>query len=223
MAEHLMETTVRTALWQQFSAAIAMLENALLACPETLWQEHLWIDVESADEGTFWEITYHTLGCLDRFLTGCSLEALPVFKKRSDGVIPRDELHPYLVQLRQTVPDHVCCLVRRASAPAVHVPLARRSDRELFRTLIVHPAPRAGTCGSTEPLSRTARHPGRGAPLGSACEGGSRPALARMFPMCKSLSVFAPFECAPLSASDDGVFCSEEGKLIDENSFFCRQ
>jgi len=49
MAEHLMETTVRTALWQQFSAAIAMLENALLACSETLWQEHLWIDVESAD------------------------------------------------------------------------------------------------------------------------------------------------------------------------------
>ncbi|HEU5378221.1 MAG TPA: hypothetical protein VFV38_22595 [Ktedonobacteraceae bacterium] len=34
MAEHLMEMMVRTALWQQFSAAIAMLENALLACPE---------------------------------------------------------------------------------------------------------------------------------------------------------------------------------------------
>src|SRR5215472_3928562 len=103
MAEQLMETMVRTALWQQFSAAIAMLENALLACPETLWQEHLWIDAQSADDGTFWEITSHTLGCLDRFLTGRSFEAftLPAFKKRSDGVIPREELHPYLVQLRQ--------------------------------------------------------------------------------------------------------------------------
>ena len=101
MAEQLTDTMVRTALWQQFSAAIAMLENALLACPETLWQEHLWIDVESADDGTFWEITYHTLGSLEMFLTGCSEEALPVFKKRSDGVIPRDELHHYLVQLRQ--------------------------------------------------------------------------------------------------------------------------
>ncbi len=101
MAEQFMETMVRTALWQQFSAAIAMLENALLACPETLWQQHLWIDAQSADEGTFWEITYHTLGCLERFFTGCSEEALPVFKKRSDGVIPREELHPYLVQLRQ--------------------------------------------------------------------------------------------------------------------------
>ncbi len=94
MAEQLMETMVRTALWQQFSAAIDMLEKALLVCPETLWQEHLWIDVESADDGTFWEITFHTLCCLDLFLTGCSFEALPAFKKRSDGVIPR-------VQLRQ--------------------------------------------------------------------------------------------------------------------------
>lgn len=101
MAEHLMSTTVRAALWQQYSAAITMLENALQTCPETLWQEHLWIDSENADEGTFWDITYHTLGCLDRFLTGRSLEALPVLKKRADGVIPRDELHRYLAQLSQ--------------------------------------------------------------------------------------------------------------------------
>ncbi len=46
MAEHPMETTLRTALWQQFGAAIDMLENALVACPETLWQGHLWIDAE---------------------------------------------------------------------------------------------------------------------------------------------------------------------------------
>jgi hypothetical protein len=78
-----------------------MLENALLACPETLWQEHLWIDTQSADDGAFWEITYHTLGSLEIFLTGCREEDLPVFNRRSDGVIPRDELHPYLVRLRQ--------------------------------------------------------------------------------------------------------------------------
>ncbi len=61
MAEQPMETTLRTALWQQFGAAIDMLENALLACPETLWQGHLWIDAEGPEYGTFWEITYHTL------------------------------------------------------------------------------------------------------------------------------------------------------------------
>ena len=35
MAEHLVETTLRTALWRQFGAAIDMLENAVLACPDT--------------------------------------------------------------------------------------------------------------------------------------------------------------------------------------------
>jgi hypothetical protein len=33
MAEHPMETTVRTALWQQFGATIDMLENAPLGLP----------------------------------------------------------------------------------------------------------------------------------------------------------------------------------------------
>ena len=42
MTEHPMETTFRTALWRQFGAAIDMLENALVACPASLWRERLW-------------------------------------------------------------------------------------------------------------------------------------------------------------------------------------
>ena len=49
MAEHPMETTWRTALWQQFGAAIDMLENALLACPSVHWNERLWSDQEQPD------------------------------------------------------------------------------------------------------------------------------------------------------------------------------
>jgi hypothetical protein len=75
MSEHPMETTWRTALWQQFGAAIDMLENALVACPETLWQGHLWIDSLGPEYGTFWDITYHTLYWLDLYLTGRSVEA----------------------------------------------------------------------------------------------------------------------------------------------------
>ena len=189
MAEHLMETTVRTALWQQFSAAIDMLENALLSCPETLWQEHLWIDVESADDGTFWEITSHTLGCLDRFLTGCSLEALPALKKRSDGVIPRDELHPYLVQLRQQCQTTFAALSDEQAHQQYTFPWPGGATVSYFELLLYTLRHGPRTCGSTEPLSRTARHPGRGAQLGSACEGGSRP-----------LSGFAPCECASLAS-----------------------
>ncbi|MBA2680922.1 MAG: DinB family protein [Ktedonobacteraceae bacterium] len=109
MAEQPMKTTLHTALWRQFGAAIDMLENALVACPDTLWQGHLWIDSEGPEYGTFWDITYHTLCWLDLYLTGCSVEEFTPpapFKKRSDDVIPkqpysRDELHTYLIKLRK--------------------------------------------------------------------------------------------------------------------------
>jgi hypothetical protein len=70
MAEHPMETTLCTALWQQFGAAIDMLENALLACPSAHWNERLWSDQEQPDSPTFWYLTYHTLFWLDLYLTG---------------------------------------------------------------------------------------------------------------------------------------------------------
>lgn len=34
-------TTWRTILWQQFGAAVDMLDNALRACPDELWCERL--------------------------------------------------------------------------------------------------------------------------------------------------------------------------------------
>src|SRR6266566_3098402 len=77
MAEHPMETTLRTALWRQFGAAIDMLENALLACPSTLWNTHLWSDhsdpPQPSEFATFWSLTHHALFWLDLYLTG-SLE-----------------------------------------------------------------------------------------------------------------------------------------------------
>src|SRR5438034_4271040 len=109
MAELPMQTRRCTALWQQFGAGIAMLATALPACPDTLWQEHLWIDSLGPQYGTFWDITYHTLYWLDLYLTGRSVEAFTPpapFKKRSDDVLPkqpytREELHTYLKHLRQ--------------------------------------------------------------------------------------------------------------------------
>jgi uncharacterized damage-inducible protein DinB len=111
MAEHPMETTLRTALWRQFGAAIDMLENALLACPSTLWNRLLWSDPEAPAYPTFWSLTHHTLFWLDLYLTG-SLEgfAPPTpFSQDEFGparVLPeqsytKEELHAYLVQLRQ--------------------------------------------------------------------------------------------------------------------------
>jgi hypothetical protein len=69
-----MDPLWRTALWQQFGAAIDMLENALLACHSTHWHGRLWSDQkdpEFAPEfAEFWFITYHTLFWLDLYLSG---------------------------------------------------------------------------------------------------------------------------------------------------------
>lgn len=105
MAEQSLETTLRTALWQQFGGAIDMLENALLACPDTLWQEHLWTDAEGPDYGTFWDITYHTLCWLDLYLTGGPAEEFtppaPFTKGSPKQPYTRDELHTYLAHLHE--------------------------------------------------------------------------------------------------------------------------
>ena len=110
-----MDPLWRTALWRQFGAAIDMLENALVACPASLWNQRLWSaqtpHPQPPEDAAFWSITHHTLFWLDLYLTG-SLEgfAPPTpFTQDEFGparVLPeqpytREELHAYLVQLRQ--------------------------------------------------------------------------------------------------------------------------
>jgi hypothetical protein len=106
---------LRTALWQQFGATIDMLENALLACPGTLWNEQLWSDHSDhslpPEFAKFWYITYHTLFWLDLYLSGCREEdfAPPapfIWTELDPAVSPerpytKEELHTYLAQLRQ--------------------------------------------------------------------------------------------------------------------------
>ena len=111
-----MDSLLRGALWQQFGATIDMLENALLACPSTHWNGRLWSD-HSDDplppEATeFWYLTYHTLFWLDLYLTGSREEGFAppppftTYELDPAGVLPerpytKDELHAYLVNLRQ--------------------------------------------------------------------------------------------------------------------------
>jgi len=51
----------RAAVWQQFGAAIEMLENALRACPDDLWGDR-------SRTPEFWYLVYHTLFWLDFYL-----------------------------------------------------------------------------------------------------------------------------------------------------------
>jgi uncharacterized damage-inducible protein DinB len=69
-----METAWRDALWPQFGAAIDMLDQAVAACPDALWDARVWPDApeepESVGSGRFWAVAYHTLFWLDAYLSG---------------------------------------------------------------------------------------------------------------------------------------------------------
>jgi hypothetical protein len=54
-----MYTTVKESLWQQFGASIAMLENAVIACPAAHWDT----------DTKFWYNAYHSLFFLDFYLS----------------------------------------------------------------------------------------------------------------------------------------------------------
>lgn len=94
-----MDSGWKSVLWPQFGAAIDMLENALLACPD-----HLWSDRSQTPE--YWYLVYHTLFWLDLYLSG-SVEGFappaPFTLDELDpaGVFPeqpytKKELHGYL-------------------------------------------------------------------------------------------------------------------------------
>jgi hypothetical protein len=54
-----MESTLKEAIWNQFGAGMDMLENAIIACPDKLWDT----------ERKFWYNAFHCLFYLDYYLT----------------------------------------------------------------------------------------------------------------------------------------------------------
>ena len=57
-----MITNWQTTLWQQFGAAIDMLENTIRACPENIWNDR-------SRKPEYWYIVYHTVFFLDFYLS----------------------------------------------------------------------------------------------------------------------------------------------------------
>ena len=99
-----MDPTWRAIIWQQFGAAIDMLENALLACPDELWSDR-------SQPLEFWYVVYHTLFWLDLYLSGsvegfASLAPFTLDELDPAGLLPerpytKDELQTYLDHGRQ--------------------------------------------------------------------------------------------------------------------------
>ena len=95
---------MRTIIWQQFGAAVDMLENAMLACPDELWSDR-------SRRPEFWYVAYHTLFWLDLYLSDSAEGFAPpapftLDELDPEGLMPerpytRDELQIYLEHGRQ--------------------------------------------------------------------------------------------------------------------------
>ena len=102
-----MDTALKTSFWQQFGAAINMLENALQACPDHVWRDSLWDDPTDAPEYTkFWFIVYHALFWTDLYLSGARQEDFAPPAPFVRGALPekpytKDQLQVYLEHCRQ--------------------------------------------------------------------------------------------------------------------------
>jgi hypothetical protein len=73
-----MDMAWKTILWNQFGAAIDMLDNALHACPDKLWQERLYnVHSPQPEFAEFWYVGYHALFWLDFYLSDSGEEFAP--------------------------------------------------------------------------------------------------------------------------------------------------
>jgi hypothetical protein len=100
-----LDTILKTSIWQQFGAAIDTLDDAISACPDSLWSATLWNDSEDARYGQFWFVAYHALFWLDLFLTGSSEGFAPpppfIRGRLPDSLYTKDDVLTYLNQCRQ--------------------------------------------------------------------------------------------------------------------------
>ena len=108
-----MNSLWREILWKQFGAAIDMLDNAVVACPDSLWREHVWQDpTVQSGRVEFWYVAYHALFWLDLYLFGSEEGFAPpapfplVEQDDAAGPIPdqansKNEVRAYLAYARE--------------------------------------------------------------------------------------------------------------------------
>ena len=132
-----MDSLWSTALWRQFGAAIDMLDNAVVACPDSLWQERLWRDPTPEEFppqfAEFWYVTFHALVWLDLYLSGVPEEDFAPPPPFAQGVLDsveavperpytKEELRSYLASLRQKCHDTLVALTDEQARRPVEYP-----------------------------------------------------------------------------------------------------
>jgi hypothetical protein len=107
-----MDISLSAVIWPQFGATISMLEKALRACPDELWDGRISANRSQQPEAeAFWYVAYHTLFWLDLYLSGAVEGFTPPAPFNLDeldpaGLLPermysRHELLTYLEHCRR--------------------------------------------------------------------------------------------------------------------------
>lgn len=101
-----MTLDIKALVWNQYGAALDMLEDAIRLCPDTLWGLQLWDDPDDARYGQFWLLAYHAVFWSDLYFTGASEGFAPpppfVRGKLPDQPYTKDQVLAYLGACRAT-------------------------------------------------------------------------------------------------------------------------
>jgi hypothetical protein len=84
-----MERPLKEILWLHLGASLDMLENAISACPDELWER-------PSDEMGFWYMAYHALWFLDHDLSPAEGEFTP----------PAFDIHNYELEIKAPPYEH---------------------------------------------------------------------------------------------------------------------
>lgn len=142
-----METSWSVALWRQFGAAMDMLDNALAACPDSLWRARLWPippdDSLPQDGSAFWYVAYHALFWLDFYVTAApegefappapfTLAELDPADVLPERPYTKEELRGYLAYSRQKCRDTLAALTDEQARRLIRYPSSRRPPISYF-------------------------------------------------------------------------------------------
>jgi DinB superfamily len=138
-----MDSVWRTVLWKQVGAAIDMLDDVLVACPDSLWQERLWRTPPPPafppQFAEFWYVTFHTLVWLDLYLSGVPEEEFAPPAPFAQGVLDsveaaperpytREELRAYLASMREKCHTTLIALTDEQARRPVEYPWMKEGE-----------------------------------------------------------------------------------------------
>ena len=111
---------LQSALQSQYSATLGMLENAISACPDDVWEE------EQEGHWPFWYMAFHTLFFLDHYLADTDADFAPpapfgLTELDPSGAMPertyaREELLRYLEHSRRRAFEVIAALTDARAA-----------------------------------------------------------------------------------------------------------